>query len=90
MVGSLTYHKSIARVTEPSARTSDIEAFDTDVGGHQPTPVDPYMGFSRNLIVLLRRVASLGCIGPGIDGMDFIDKVRSLYEFKPAHLPCYC
>ncbi|KAL7785639.1 fungal-specific transcription factor domain-containing protein [Trichoderma ceciliae] len=55
----MSYHKNIARITEYSsqAREDDFEREPFEMG--KLFPVDPYMGFSRSLIVLLGQVNDL-------------------------------
>lgn len=56
----MSYHKNIARITQHSAHTREDDEFE-----HEPFetdklfPVDPYMGFSQSLIILLGRVSNL-------------------------------
>jgi hypothetical protein len=69
-VSSITYHKGIASFTEHGAafgmelddsfQVTNLDAFPDDPGPNGGLlAVDPYMGFSRGLIVLLRRVMGL-------------------------------
>ncbi|PTB79861.1 hypothetical protein M440DRAFT_1347331, partial [Trichoderma longibrachiatum ATCC 18648] len=54
----MSYHKNIARITEYSPQSVDEfehEPFEQD----RLFPVDPYMGFSQSLIILLGRVNDL-------------------------------
>ncbi|ETS03298.1 hypothetical protein M419DRAFT_75762 [Trichoderma reesei RUT C-30] len=54
----MSYHKNIARITETSPQEADEfehEPFEQD----RLFPVDPYMGFSQSLIILLGRVNDL-------------------------------
>ncbi|KAK1255700.1 hypothetical protein MKX07_007959 [Trichoderma sp. CBMAI-0711] len=54
----MSYHKNIARITETSPQEDDRfehEPFEQD----RLFPVDPYMGFSQSLIILLGRVNDL-------------------------------
>ncbi|RFU76392.1 c6 transcription factor [Trichoderma arundinaceum] len=55
----MSYHKNIARVTEysPHSRDDEFEHEPFEVG--RLFPVDPYMGFSQSLIILLGRVNDL-------------------------------
>ncbi|KAL6797858.1 fungal-specific transcription factor domain-containing protein [Trichoderma sp. SZMC 28013] len=55
----MSYHKNIARVTEyaPYARDEEFEHEPFEIG--TLFPVDPYMGFSQSLIILLGRVNDL-------------------------------
>ncbi|KAK1252285.1 hypothetical protein MKX08_003472 [Trichoderma sp. CBMAI-0020] len=55
----MSYHKNIARVTEYAPHSTEdefeYEPFERD----KLFPVDPYMGFSQSLIILLGRVSDL-------------------------------
>ncbi|KAK4071059.1 transcriptional regulator family: Fungal Specific TF [Trichoderma aggressivum f. europaeum] len=55
----MSYHKNIARVTEyaPHARDEEFEHEPFEIG--TLFPVDPYMGFSQSLIILLGRANDL-------------------------------
>ncbi|KAK4080853.1 transcriptional regulator family: Fungal Specific TF [Trichoderma harzianum] len=55
----MSYHKNIARVTEyaPHFREEEFEHEPFEIG--TLFPVDPYMGFSQSLIILLGRVNDL-------------------------------
>ncbi|KAL6790139.1 fungal-specific transcription factor domain-containing protein [Trichoderma sp. SZMC 28013] len=55
----MSYHKNIARVTEyaPYVRKEEFEHEPFEIG--TLFPVDPYMGFSQSLIILLGRVNDL-------------------------------
>ncbi|UKZ74418.1 hypothetical protein TrVFT333_002086 [Trichoderma virens FT-333] len=55
----MSYHKNIARVTEysPQVREEEFEHEPFEIGAL--FPVDPYMGFSQSLIILLGRVNDL-------------------------------
>ncbi|KAL7956373.1 fungal-specific transcription factor domain-containing protein [Trichoderma compactum] len=55
----MSYHKNIARITEyaPHARDEEFEHEPFEIG--TLFPVDPYMGFSQSLIILLGRVNDL-------------------------------
>ncbi|KAL6835903.1 fungal-specific transcription factor domain-containing protein [Trichoderma sp. SZMC 28015] len=55
----MSYHKNIARVTEyaPYVREGEFEHEPFEIG--TLFPVDPYMGFSQSLIILLGRVNDL-------------------------------
>ncbi|KAL7948069.1 fungal-specific transcription factor domain-containing protein [Trichoderma barbatum] len=55
----MSYHKNIARITEYSthARDDEFEHEPFEIG--TLFPVDPYMGFSQSLIILLGRVNDL-------------------------------
>ncbi|QYS92992.1 hypothetical protein H0G86_000382 [Trichoderma simmonsii] len=55
----MSYHKNIARVTEyaPHFREDEFEHEPFEIG--TLFPVDPYMGFSQSLIILLGRVNDL-------------------------------
>ncbi|KAL7928470.1 fungal-specific transcription factor domain-containing protein [Trichoderma chlorosporum] len=57
--GFMSYHKNIARVTEyaPQVRDEEFEHEPFEIGAL--FPVDPYMGFSQSLIILLGRVNDL-------------------------------
>ncbi|PTB44890.1 hypothetical protein M441DRAFT_130997 [Trichoderma asperellum CBS 433.97] len=55
----MSYHKNIARITEyaPHSTGEEFEHEPFELG--KLFPVDPYMGFSQSLIILLGRVSNL-------------------------------
>ncbi|KAL6856559.1 fungal-specific transcription factor domain-containing protein [Trichoderma novae-zelandiae] len=55
----MSYHKNIARVTEYSPHPVDDEFEHEPFEEGRLFPVDPYMGFSQSLIILLGRVNDL-------------------------------
>ncbi|PTB70239.1 hypothetical protein BBK36DRAFT_1173612 [Trichoderma citrinoviride] len=55
----MSYHKNIARVTESSPQAVDDEFEHEPFEQDRLFPVDPYMGFSQSLIILLGRVNDL-------------------------------
>ncbi|KAB5566306.1 fungal-specific transcription factor domain-containing protein [Coniochaeta sp. 2T2.1] len=79
----ITYHKGIASLTEQgasvmhpdeTARDASHDAFvDTPSQNSVLQPVDPYMGFSKCLIVLLRRV--MGLLNLNSDGGEILPLV---------------
>ncbi|KAM0472241.1 hypothetical protein ACHAPX_008923 [Trichoderma viride] len=55
----MSYHKNIARVTEYAPHSTDDEFEHEPFELGKLFPVDPYMGFSQSLIILLGRVSDL-------------------------------
>lgn len=55
----MSYHKNIARVTEYAPQSSGEEFEHEPFEPGKLFPVDPYMGFSQSLIILLGRVSDL-------------------------------
>lgn len=92
---SITYHKGVASFTEHGAASvtelddslphDNYENF-RDAPGQNAglLHVDPYMGFSRGLIVLLRRV--MGLRGRGFESGYAFAQAKLEIEFMYAHV----
>lgn len=81
----MSYHKNIARVTEYSPQP--VDEFE-----HEPFeqgrlfPVDPYMGFSQSLIILLGRVNDLLVIDVRQEPEKLEQGIRELYVKEMTRL----
>lgn len=78
----MSYHKNIARITEYSPQSVDEfehEPFEQD----RLFPVDPYMGFSQSLIILLGRVNDLLAIDVHKEPEKLEQGIRELYVKVP-------
>lgn len=79
----MSYHKNIARVTEyaPYVREGEFEHEPFEIG--TLFPVDPYMGFSQSLIILLGRVNDLLVINIRDEPYKVREEVEEMYVKKP-------
>lgn len=76
----MSYHKNIARVTEyaPHSTEDEFEHEPFELG--KLFPVDPYMGFSQSLIILLGRVSDLLVINTRDGPYELRREIETLLE----------
>lgn len=91
----MSYHKNIARVTEYTLHSPEDEFEHEPFELGKLFPVDPYMGFSQSLIILLGRVSNLLVINTRDGPHELRREIETMYV-KNSSLPrfptfsCYC
>jgi hypothetical protein len=75
----MSYHKNIARVTEYAPHSTDEEFEYEPFELGKLFPVDPYMGFSQSLIILLGRVSDLLVINTRDGPKELRREIETMY-----------
>lgn len=75
----MSYHKNIARVTEYALHPTEDEFEHEPFELGKLFPVDPYMGFSQSLIILLGRVNNLLVINTRDGPQELRREIETMY-----------
>lgn len=84
----MSYHKNVARITEyaPHSTGEEFEHEPFELG--KLFPVDPYMGFSQSLIILLGRANNLLVINTRDGPHELRREIETMYV-KNQSLPIF-